>query len=130
MVIALTPPNQESSSAFVSLDQEKLQLEIKLSVTLGVTAEQAKRKLTRFLIDEVNLFIHPEAPLLVVTDQNTIFWRFPLIFSMGHRGKLGQVGEVDVDAQTGELLLNDTLLEEIKAHARFLAQHTALPTNN
>jgi hypothetical protein len=94
MVIALTSPTQEPINSFVTLDEEKLQLEVKLSVTLRVTAEQAKRKLTRFLIDEVNLFIHPDTPLLVVTDQNSIFWRFPLIFSMGRRGKLGQVGEL------------------------------------
>jgi hypothetical protein len=130
MVIALTQPVQGSDQAFVSLDKDNLQLEVKLSVSLEITAEQAKRKVTRFLIDEVSLLIHPQPPLLVVSDQNTIFWRFPLVFSMGHRGKLGQVGEVDVNARTGQLLLNDDLISEIKAHARILAQSTALSQDN
>ena len=130
MVIALTQLIQQSDHPFISLDEENLQLDIKLSVTLGITAEQAKRKLTRFLVDEVSLLIHPQVPLLVVTDQNEIFWRFSLIFSMGPRGKLGQVGEVDVDARSGKLLLNDNLLAEIKAHAHILAQSATLTSNN
>ena len=127
MVVALT---QRADNSCVVLDKDKLQLEVKLSVTLGITAEQAKRKLTRFLMDEVSLLINPQSPLLVVVDQNTIFWRFPLIFSMGPRGRLGQVGEVDVDALTGELLLDEKQLTEIKTHARLLAQSPALSTNN
>lgn len=130
MVIALTQPAQGSAHPFVSLDKDSLQLDVKFSVTLGITAEQAKRKLTRFLMDEVSLLIHPYGPLLVVVNQNAIFWRFPLIFSMGLRGKLGQVGEIDVDARSGDLLFNDTLLTEIKAHAHILAQSTAFPANN
>jgi len=130
MVIALTQPAQESDQSFISLDEDKLQLEVKLSLTLGITAEQANRKVTRFLMDEVSLLIHPQTPILVVADQAAIFWRFPLIFSMGPRGKLGQVGEIDVDAQSGELLLNEDMLREIKTHACILAQGTALPANN
>jgi hypothetical protein len=112
------------------LNEGSLQLEVNLSVTIGITAEQAKRKLTRFLMDEISLFIGPQPPLLVVADKDAIFWRFPIVFSMGHRGKLGQVGEVDVDACNGELIINDDLVEEIKAHARILAQSAALSANN
>jgi hypothetical protein len=130
MVIGLTLPAQASDRSFISLDEDNLQLEVKLSVTLGLTAEQARRKVIRFFMDEVSLLIHPQTPLLVVADQDKIFWRFPLVFSMGLRGKLGQVGEVDVDAQSGKLLLNDGLLREIVAHARLLAQGAPLPANN
>jgi len=121
---------RESSNFLIRLDKNKLQVDLNISVTLGITAEEAKRKLTRFFMDEVSLFISPESPLLVVADPETIFWRFPIVFSMGHYGKLGQVGQVDVDAQGGELLLNDRLLEEIKANARTLARGATLSTNN
>lgn len=127
MVVALT---QRPDNSCAVLDKDKLHLEVKLSVTLGITAEQAKRKLARFLMDEVSLLISPQLPLLVVVDQHTIFWRFPIIFSMGPRGRLGQVGEIDIDALTGELLLNENQLSEIKTHARLLAQSPALSANN
>jgi hypothetical protein len=130
MVIALKQSTAGPGNPFVHLNEDSLQLDVNFSVTIGITAEQAKRKLTRFLMDEVSLFISPQVPLLVVADENAIYWRFPIIFSMGLRGRLGQVGEVDVDARNGELLLNDDLVEEIKAHARILAQGAALSTNH
>ena len=130
MVIALTEPAQEADNPIARLNEESLQLDIQLSITLGITAEQARRKLTRFLIDEVSLLIHPQAPLLVLAAANSIFWRFPLLFSMGPRGQLGQVGQVDVDAQTGEILLDDHILAEIKTHARILARSAPLSANN
>jgi hypothetical protein len=130
MVIALTQPSKKSNNSFVTLDEDNLQLDVNFSVTIGITAEQAKRKLTHFLMDEVSLLISPQAPLLVIADKNAIFWRFPIIFSMGHRGKLGQVGEIDVDACNGELLITHDLVEEIKTHAYILAKSTTLSTNN
>ncbi|MCI0393515.1 MAG: hypothetical protein L0322_01070 [Chloroflexi bacterium] len=115
MVVALTRSTQ---------DEEKLQLEINISTTLGITATQARRKLTRFLMDEVSLLITPQSPLLVVNDQNNIFWRFPLVLAMGHHGQPGQVGEVDVNAYSGDLLITDELLENIKANAQRLVRST------
>jgi hypothetical protein len=121
MVIAFTPSTH---------DEENLRLEVNISTTLGITAGQAKRKLTRYLMDHLSLFITPATPLLVVVNTEKILWRFPLVLAMGHRGQLGRVGEVDVDAHSGEILLDDTLLEEIKANAQRLAKGAALPAVN
>jgi hypothetical protein len=130
MVIGLTQPSQSSNNPLVTLDEENLQLVVNVSVKLGVTAEQAKRKVTRYLMDEVSLLIGPQAPLLVVAGQEEIYWRFPIVFSMGPRGRLGQVGQIDVDAQSGALLVTDELIEEIKTYARVLAHGAALPADN
>jgi hypothetical protein len=40
------------------------------------------------------------------------------------------VGEVDVDALSGELLLDEEQLTDIKTHARLLAQRPPFSTNN
>lgn len=122
MAIALTQPTPGAGNPQIMLDEAQLQLEVKISAKLGITAEQAKRKLTRFFMDEVSLFISPQAPLLVLTDQEAIFWRFPIVFSMGKHGQLGQVGEIDVDARSGALLLDEAILEKIKTNARILAR--------
>lgn len=121
MIVAFTPSTQIS---------ENLHLEINISTTLGITAEDARRKVTRFLMDQVSFLISPQVPLLIIAGKEAIFWRFPLVLSMAHRGKLGQVGEVDVDALSGKLLINDELIEEIKRNAHRLTASATHPTNN
>lgn len=118
MVIALTQPQET----------ENLQLEVNISTTLGITAEQARRKVTRFLMDNVSMFLSPSSPLLVVKTQEQIWWRFPIGLNLGQHGYLGQVGEINVDAYTGELLLDDDSLERIEVNAQRLAQGAAHPT--
>jgi hypothetical protein len=129
MVVAIAPVLQQSRQQQVSLSENGLQLDLHLSLHLGITAKQAKRKLSKFLLDEVSLFIGPEEPLLVLLEPAKIVWRFPLHFSMAKQGRLGQVGSVDVDAQSGELLLTDDHLMEIKLNARLLARSAALPAD-
>ena len=80
-------------------------------------------------MDEVNLLIYPDDPLLVLVDEQTIYWRFPVILSLGRQGRLGQIGEVDVDAQSGELQLNEQRLEEMTQNSRILARGATLSTN-
>jgi hypothetical protein len=117
MMIALTQPQET----------ENLQLEVNISATLGITAEEARRKVNRFLMDNVSMFLSPSVPLLVVESQEKIYWRFPIGLILGQQGYLGQVGEVDVDAYTGELLLDGHALVRIEANAQRLAQSTSHP---
>ncbi len=49
MVIAITQSTRGPNNAIVTL------LEVKFLVTLGITVEQAKRKLPLFLMNEVSL---------------------------------------------------------------------------
>ncbi len=129
MVVAIAPSLQQAKQQTVSLSENGLQLDLHLSLALGITAKQAKRKLSRFLLDEVSLFIGPEEPLLVYIEPAKVVWRFPLQFALARQGKLGQVGAIDVDAQNGELLLTDEQLREIKLNARLLARSAALPAD-
>ena len=118
MVIALTPLHNEDA----------LQIDLSISTRLNLTADQAQRKATRFLMDNISMFLMPVNPLLVVADQEDIKWRFSIMLVLGQQGKLGPVGELDVDAYTGDISVNDTNLEEIKDNARRLAQSTAHST--
>jgi hypothetical protein len=118
MIIALDP---------ITANNETMRLQVNISTTLNITAEQARRKLTRYFMDEVSMFITPQSPLLVIVNENQIFWRFPLALVMGKQGLLGLVGQVDVSALSGELILNVKLLEEIKTNAQRLVSHTSLP---
>lgn len=121
MTVALIPSIEE---------KESLHLELNISTTLGISASRAKRKLTGLLIDEVSLFVTPYSPLLIVTDKSNIFWRFPVYLVLGRRGELGQVGEVDVDAYSGDILITAEKIEEFKANAERLAKRATLQPVN
>jgi hypothetical protein len=103
---------------------------LNISTTLGISASQAKRKVTRFFIDEVSLFVGTKSPLLIVTKGDKIIWRFYIHLFLGRYGDLGQVGEIDVDAHSGKLLINDDATEEIKANAERLAKRATLQAVN
>lgn len=111
-------------------EKEDLRLELNISTTLGISALQAKRKVARFFMDEVSMFIGPNPPLLIVAGEGQIFWRFPIIFAMGLPGQPYPVGEVDVDAFTGNLVIDDEQLEVMKTNARqqAISTRTPLPT--
>lgn len=104
MIVALIPSKEPS---LILPSANDLQLNVNFSATLGVSAEQAKRIVTRCLLDEISLFIGPESPLLIIQEQGQLYWRFPLTLMLETLGKLGMVGELDVDAYTGKLFLND-----------------------
>ncbi|OQY48443.1 MAG: hypothetical protein B6242_02350 [Anaerolineaceae bacterium 4572_78] len=103
-------------------------MNLHVSTTLEITADLAKRKLLRFFLDEVSLFLQPEYPLLITTDNSHAVWRFPIAFLMGRHGKLEKIGEVDVDAYSGELLITNKILKEIQEHAQQLAKRATFST--
>lgn len=76
--------------------------EIRRTVTVYITAPEARRQVHRWLLLEVSHMMGAEEPTLVVGD-NTV-WRVPVHLSTPQSGVLGQIGAVDVDAATGELL--------------------------
>jgi hypothetical protein len=76
-----------------------------------IDPHMAQRHVTRWVVSEVGNMLMGGAPQLVVSEQTV--WRVPVMLGSSQRGILGEVGTVDVDAQTGELLLSDELAEQI-----------------
>lgn len=54
-------------------------------------------------------------------------WRVPVWLALPTTGPLGQVGSLDVDAQTGEILFTQQILDEIAERGNGLAQRTPSP---
>jgi len=90
-----------------------------------VTARTAKRKVTRFLLDEVSYLMGAEQPKL--TQAERLVWRVPIVLTYPTHGTVGQVGFIDVNAENGDLLLTLKMIEDIKHHAQALAE-TCTPT--
>lgn len=77
-----------------------LELNFKQSVEIKVTAEEARRKVNRWLLEYVSYMMHADPPTLVV-DRERAVWRVPAIFTASPVGIVGTVGLVDVDVYSG-----------------------------
>ena len=83
----------------------------------------AHRQVSRLLLDHVGNLLYGEHPSLVVGRE--LLWRVPVWLGLPTLGPVGQVGALDVDAQTGEILFTQQTLDEIAERANALAQRAA-----
>jgi len=78
-----------------------VQLSLNFTFDIKVSAEQARRKVNRWLLNEVSYLIWAETPTLAVGKRAV--WRVPAVLGYPSFGKVGTVGMVEVDVETGEL---------------------------
>jgi hypothetical protein len=104
----------------------QLAIDIRLSATVNVTEFSARQKVTSFVADEISTNMHGGEPRLVVGER--ICWRVPVILSMPPTGDRGEVGTLDVDIETGQLMVTHALIEEIERRAEYLATHPTPPS--
>lgn len=97
----------------------QVDINIHVSAQLNVSPFIARQKVNRLLLTEASTGLGGDEPQLVVT-QDRLCWRVPVNLALPTRGKLGQVGEIDVDAQTGQVLVDEDQLQEITDHAERL----------
>jgi hypothetical protein len=62
-----------------------------------------------------------DEPTLVV-EADRFLWRVPIQLAVLPHGRLGQVGAIDVDAQSGQLQVNRLLVEDMRRNARALVE--------
>ena len=91
---------------------ERGQVAINLSFEIKVTAEEAKRKVTWWLREEVSMLIYGETPTLVVGERPV--WRVPAWIAFPSTGPLGEVGTAEVNADTGEMLNPEGFRAEVE----------------
>lgn len=101
----------------------RLDVDVRLSCEINYTAVVARRRVSGYVASNVSVLMGGENPTLVLADR--IVWRVPVVLTMPGHGVLGRVGEIDVDVETGEILVTEALLTGIKDHAKRLAASTA-----
>lgn len=102
----------------------QLQIDIHLSVEVNVTAAIARRKVNAFLATNVGNLLLADEPVLTLGER--IVWRVPVDLTAPPDGRLGRVGEVDVDVESGELLLDEGQITRIREHAHRLVTGSPL----
>ena len=92
-------------------DMQSWDIQISIEATVNIDAQTARRRVTVWLVNEVGNMLVGGAPQLVIGTKTV--WRVPALLTSSQAGILGEVGAVEVDGETGELLINATLSQEI-----------------
>lgn len=98
-------------------------IEIVIEATINTDAKTAQRSVTGWVASEVANMMGGAQPKLVI-NKRTI-WRVPVVLTSSARGVVGQVGSVDVDAETGELFVDEALKESMLNNAKALISSTS-----
>jgi hypothetical protein len=100
----------------------RVEVKIDLTADIHVTAATARRRVSRLVISEIGNLLYGGEPSLVVGER--ICWRVPVLLAYPDTGPVGQAGALDVDVETGEVLVTPEQIEAITNYARYLAQCT------
>jgi hypothetical protein len=76
------------------------------------------------VVDNISDHMAGDDPTLVV-DGDRFLWRVPVQLAVLPQGRLGQVGAIDVDAQSGQLLITNRLIEDVQRNAQALVERAA-----
>ena len=106
----------------------RLEVDVRVTADINVSAFSARQKVNSFVLDEISYMMHAEHPTLVVAERMS--WRVPVVLSLTSRGDIGQVGHIDVDIETGQLLITPQLILEIQDRAAAFVAHPAPSTAN
>jgi hypothetical protein len=97
----------------------EVKIEFSVTAQVNITDFTAQRKVSKLLLDNVGNLLYGERPSLVIGRR--LLWRVPVWLALPTTGPLGQVGSLDVDAQTGEILFTQQTLDEIAERGNALA---------
>jgi hypothetical protein len=96
-----------------------LQVNIQLQADVNYSRYAARRKVSRFVGDEISYLLRGGEPILALTER--ICWRVPVVLTLPPKGSVGTVGAIDVDVETGQLYTTPQQISEISRHAEALA---------
>ena len=106
-------------------DAQVLNIQVSVAAEINTSAKAAQRKATTWLISEVGNMLIGGAPQLIIS--HNAVWRVPVLLTSSRSGTVGQVGSIDVNADSGDLLITHTLREQLLNNVQNLIG-TSLPT--
>jgi hypothetical protein len=104
-------------------DTQELNIQVSIVATINIEAKAARRKVTGWLVSEVGNMLTGGMPQLIINQDQTT-WRVPVILSSSTVGPIGEVGAVEVNAESGELIITPALRQQIIDNAKHLARPT------
>jgi hypothetical protein len=101
-----------------------LAIRIELTAQVNITPFVARQKVTRFVVMEISTQLLADTPELVVGER--LCWSVPVVLTSPARGVVGKVGQILVDATTGELLVDEDTVRRMTEDAHHLAERSPL----
>ena len=104
-----------------------ISLKFHLDTTLNISADEARHRVNRQVVANLGTGTIAREPELIIAGEQ-IAWRVPIALSLPTLGDLGKVGEIEVDARTGDILTQAQAQEKIIKHASLLYNGATLQT--
>ena len=101
--------------------QQWLELRLAINESLAITAAIARRKVNVITLERVSNLLLADEPTLI-SEAGKWVWRVPIDLTFPSHGRAGRVGELDVDAQNGNVHFNEERIEELRANADKIAK--------
>jgi hypothetical protein len=99
-------------------------IRIEVTAQANVTAFSARQKVNQYVKSEVSNQLRAESPDLSVGE--CLRWSVPVVLTSPARGVVGRVGEILVDATTGELIVDKDIQQGLADNAKRLAERSPL----
>lgn len=116
----------EVARDFVAWLDERLQTTTAL-IKVQVSAYIARQKVNVLMLEQVSNLLLAGEPVLIGKPSGDWVWRVPVDMTFPTYGRIGRVGELEVDAYYGRVRYTEALLAQIAARARQLAQQVSQP---
>jgi hypothetical protein len=99
-------------------------IRIELTAQVNITPFVARQRVTGFVNREISDRMRGDEPELVVGER--LCWSVPVVLTSPTQGVVGKVGEILVDATTGELLVEKDTVQRMSNDADRLAERSPL----
>jgi hypothetical protein len=106
----------------VLASQGKVKLMIQVEVELNISADEAYIKVERYLAQQIKPMPSMGQPILLINKQQFL-WRVPILW----QPEQPPLTFINVDPQSGELLVTSLQLETLKTRVTYLAAREKLP---
>jgi hypothetical protein len=99
-------------------------IRIEMTAQANITPFVARQKVTGYVIREISDRMRGEEPELIVGER--LCWSVPVVLTSPSRGVVGKIGDILVDATTGELLVDKDTVQRMSNDADRLAERSQL----
>jgi hypothetical protein len=98
----------------------RMQINVHLHAEI-LSPDAARRQANLWLLENVGNLLRAEDPELIAGE--LLIWRLNVMLTSPQRGTVGQVGRLEVEATTGNVMASDALAQEMLDHAQTLADN-------
>ena len=107
--------------AEIERDRAIVDYRIEIRTELKITAEEARRRATRYLLANLGNQVSSGETVLIITP-GKVRWKCPVLYGVLGKGTLGQIGELVMDVETGDVIAEESspALKEMERRAEDL----------